>query len=101
MTQPEARQILHSAAEIRRAVETLARERRERTLLSWSEQVDQALREQGIGPDDVAARGGPSARTVNLMLKANNIRLSTMAEFAAALGEDFDLEVRLVRKQKA
>lgn len=103
MTQPEARHVLHSAAAIREAVETIARERTEAVLLAWSEQVYNVLKVEGLGPADIAARGGPAERTLTLMLKAGNTRLSTMVELATALCSseaDYQLEVRLVRKPK-
>lgn len=104
MTQPEARQTLHSAAEIREAVHTLARARTEIVLLSWSEQVDVALACERISPADIAARGGPAERTVGLMLKACNTTIATMSALATALSgpqADYELEVRLVRKPRS
>lgn len=103
MTQPDARQVMHSAAEIRRAVEALADEQTKTLLLSWSEQVFSALQVEGLSAADIAARGGPAERTIGLMLKANNTRLSTLAELAAALctpEADYEIELRLVRKPK-
>lgn len=104
MTLPEARKTLHSAAEIRRAVETLADDQTKALLLSWSEQVYNALQAEGLSAADIAARGGPAERTVGLMLKASNPRVSTLVEFATALcspDADYEVEIKLVRKPKA
>lgn len=101
MTLPEARQTLLSASEIRRAVEALAEEQTTAVLLDWSEQVYNALKAEGLSGADIAARGGPAERTIGLMLKANNTRISTMVELATALGSPgvtYDLQIRLVRK---
>lgn len=104
MTQPEAQHMIHSAAEIRRAVEVLAKERTETVLLSWSEQVHDVLKAEGLRACDVAARGGPAERTVTLMLKASNPRLSTMVEFVTSLASvehDYELHVTILKKPKA
>lgn len=104
MTQPEARHILHSAAEIREAVETVSKEKTEAVLLDWSNQVYSVLKAEGLGAADIAARGGPAKRTIDLMLKASNPRLSTMVEFVTSLAtteHDFELQVSIVRRPKS
>lgn len=103
MTQPEARQVIHSAAELREAVEIVAKERTEAVLLQWSNLVDQVMKAENVGAADVAARGGPAKRTVDLMLKASNPRLSTMVEFVTALGSsehDYELQIIIIKKEK-
>lgn len=104
MTQLEARKVIHSAAELREAVETVSKERTDAALSAWAQQVEDALKAENIGPADVAARGGPAKRTVDLMLKASNPRLSTMVEFITALGStehDYELRIQIVRKPKS
>lgn len=103
MTQPEARQVIHSAAEIREAVETVSKERTQAVLLQWSNLVDQVMRTENVGAADVAARGGPAKRTVDLMLKVSNPRLSTMVEFVTALGStshEYELQILIVKKER-
>jgi len=103
VTQPEARQVIHSAAALREAVETVSKERTEAVLLQWSNLVDQVMKAEHVGAADVAARGGPAKRTVDLMLKVSNPRLSTMVEFVTALGStehDYELQIMIVKKEK-
>lgn len=104
MTQPEAKHTLHSAAEIREAVDILSKGHAETVLLAWSDQVHHALQAEGLSAADIAARGGPAERTVGMMLKAYNTTVSTMVQFATALSNndaDYELEIRLVRKPKS
>ena len=103
MTQPEARHVIHSAAQLREAVETVAKERTEAVLLQWSNLVDQVMKHEKVGTADIAARGGPAKRTVDLMLKVSNPRLSTMVEFVTALGStehEYELQLVIVKKEK-
>lgn len=103
MTQLEARQVLHSAAEIREAVETVAKERTEAVLLEWSNQVYAVMQAEGVSSPDITARGGPAKRTIDLMLKASNPRLSTMVEFVTALATteyEYELQIAIVKKPK-
>lgn len=103
MTQTDARQAILSAAQVRRAVETIAEEQTKAVLLSWSEQVYNALKAEHLTAADISVRGGPSERTVGLMMKASNPRVSTMVELASALSSpdaDYEIEIRLVRKPK-
>lgn len=103
MTQADARNTLHAVAEFRRAFDAVASEKTRQLLLSWSEQVYNALAAEKVTALDIDARGGPSERTIGLMLKAGNTRVSTMVEFATALSSDtadYEVEIKLIRKPK-
>lgn len=87
MTPDEAHRILHESAELRKAVQVLADAQREALAVLVSSELDAAMTQARLTPQDIEIRGGPCARTVERMLKAEgDWHVSTLLSALLAAG---------------